>query len=89
MNKDFTRSPSPSAKSYKCNDPIPAPKASTIKELSRASYLAYQLRSERKRMIKASKAQTKLNQKLTKMRRDAEDRAVARELSCEVSDFAY
>jgi hypothetical protein len=60
-----------------------------IEELTRASYLAYQLRSERKRMRQAAKKQTELNQKLTKLRRDTEDRALAREHNCEVSDFAH
>lgn len=65
-----------------------APRAQTLKELTRASYLAYQLRSEKLQMTRAARKQSKKDKKLTQMRRAAEDRALARELGCEVSDFA-
>jgi len=47
------------------------------------------LRKENRRTRKDSKKQEAANRRLTALRRAAEDRLQARELGCEVSDFAY
>jgi hypothetical protein len=45
--------------------------------------------NERKRIRRASAKQIEANKVMVSQRRAVEDRAIARELNCEVSDFAY
>jgi hypothetical protein len=45
--------------------------------------------NERKRIRRASAKQIEINKLMVSQRRAVEDRAIARELHCEVSDFAY
>ena len=45
--------------------------------------------NERKRIRRASAKQIEANKVMVSQRRAVEDRAIARELHCEVSDFAY
>jgi len=45
--------------------------------------------NERKRIRRASAKQIEINKLMVSQRRAVEDRAIARELNCEVSDFAY
>ena len=45
--------------------------------------------NERKRIRRASAKQIEINKIMVSQRRAVEDRAIARELHCEVSDFAY
>jgi hypothetical protein len=45
------------------------------------------LRRESRSTRKESKKQEEANRRLTQLRRATEDRAMARELGCEVSDF--
>tara|TARA_B100000780_G_scaffold246590_1_gene191195 strand:- start:905 stop:1096 length:192 start_codon:yes stop_codon:yes gene_type:complete len=45
--------------------------------------------NERKRIRRSSAKQIEANKLMVEQRRAAEDRAVARELNCSVSDFAY
>jgi len=60
-----------------------------IEEQTRSSFLQQTLRLERKAMRRASAKQTALNKRVTELRRATEDRKLARQLDCEVTDFAY
>ena len=59
-----------------------------IEEQTRTSFLQYQLKKERRRMSVANRKVTSLNKRVTVLRRAYEDRQLARELNCAVSDFA-
>ena len=61
----------------------------TYQQMMRDQLTRKVLFNERKRIRRASAKQIEVNKIMVTQRRAVEDRAIARELHCEVSDFAY
>jgi|TARA_B110000261_G_scaffold101300_1_gene114066 hypothetical protein len=61
----------------------------TYQQMMRDQLTRKVLSNERKRIRRASAKQIEVNKIMVTQRRAVEDRAIARELECEVADFAY
>ena len=61
----------------------------TYQQIMRDQLTRKILFNERKRIRRASAEQIEANKIMVSQRRAVEDRAIARELNCAVSDFAY
>jgi len=61
----------------------------TYQQMMRDQLTRKVLFNERKRIRRASAKQIETNKIMVSQRRAVEDRAIARELNCKVSDFAY